>query len=202
MSAPLSSEPLPEVLEQLRRLASSDSESSRRAASDRLTQLLLHDFDTVLDATQEWALDEDPRIREVTLRACLQPPELTDDARVRHLLGRVERFIGDVDPTITELWTRSVVPHLLKVRPEVVLPWLRDWTKNPEEPVRAGVALTLGAISEKYPTDAVEGLAIIAVDPRPSVREAVLTSIEEMRARYPGMSGYLDARFGPLLAAE
>ncbi|HTT34523.1 MAG TPA: HEAT repeat domain-containing protein [Thermoplasmata archaeon] len=193
---------LPEVLGQIRRLAASDDESARTAATTRLTQLLEEEFDAVLDATQEWALDPDRRIREVTLRACEQPAATTDEARVRHLLGRVERFIGDPDPAIDDRWSRVTVPHLLAIRPEVVLPWLREWTKNPETRARAGVARALGAIGGRYPTEAVEGIAELGSDPRAPVREAVVGALEEIREQYPQMGPYLDGRFGLLLRSE
>ena len=108
-------------------------------------------------------------------------------------------FIGDPDAGINELWSRTVVPTLLGVRPEVVLPWLRDWTKAEEEAARAGVARAFGSVGARYPTEAVEGLAEIAIDPRPAVRDAVVASLDEIRARYPPMGPYLDSRFGALM---
>jgi hypothetical protein len=186
----------------LRRLASSEDESTRRTVATRLGDLMEHEFDVVFAATHEWALDGDDRLRQVACLACDQHAATLDEVRLRRLLGRIELFMPDASARVTRTWTMEVAPHLVSAMPHVGLPWIKEWTKDPDETVRVGVATMLGALSDKFPTEAVEGLAEISIDPRPAVRAALHRSLEQIRARQPGMSNYLRMRFAPSQSTE
>ena len=186
----------------LRHLASSDDESTRRTVATRLGDLMEHEFDIVFDATHEWALDGDDRLRQVACLACDQHAVTLDEVRLRRLLGRVELFMPDASARVVRSWTAEVVPHLVSAMPPVGLPWIKEWTKDPDETVRVGVATALGALSDKFPTEAVEGLAEISIDPRPAVRAAVRRSLEQIQTKQPGMATYLRMRFAPILSPE
>ena len=196
---PSSSPPPTIAIGELRRHALSEDPAVRRNVADRLRRLMEADFETVFDATQEWALDPDDRLREVAALACRHTASVTDEVRTRRLIGRLELFLGDRSPRVATIATQDVIPYLLGLHPSIVGGWVRTWTANAEEGIRADLARVLGAVAPRFPTEAVEGLAELAVDPRPRVRDAVVTTLTELMRKNPKMASYLRARFGTLL---
>lgn len=185
-------------LDDLRRSALSTDATVRKQTADQVRARMEEDFETVFDATQEWALDGDERLREVAALACRHTPQVTDEVRARRLIGRLELFLGDRSPRVATIAATDVLPHLLELQPSIVPGWVRTWTQNTEEPVRVDLARVLGAIAERYPTEAVEGLSEITIDPRPRVRTAVLDTLDALAERNPTMGSYLRARFASL----
>jgi hypothetical protein len=190
----------PSVAE-LRQQALSDDPTVRAQTAEAIGRRMEAEFEQVFDATQEWALDADERLREVAALACQQSREVTDEVRARRLIGRLELFLGDRSPRVAEVTTQRVLPHLLGMYPSMVPPWIQRWAPNSDEAIRADLARVLSAIAGRFPTDAVEGLAELSVDPRPRVRTAVVDALEQLEARAPTMRPYLHARFSSLLGA-
>ncbi|HYK93277.1 MAG TPA: hypothetical protein VEY07_04450 [Thermoplasmata archaeon] len=188
------------TIEEIRGVALSDDAAVRRATAERLARLMEGDFETVFDATQEWALDPDDRLREVAALACRQSEATVDEVRARRLAGRLELFLGDRSDRVARLAGVDVLPYVLGLYPSIVSGWVRTWTPNTEEGVRADLARVLGAIAPKFPTEAIEGLAELAVDPRPRVRTAVVATLEDLSAKFPKMAPYLRERFAELLS--
>ncbi len=191
---PASPAPATPELDQLRRQALSDDPTVRTQVADRLRTMMEQDFEAVFDATQEWALDPDDRLREVACRSLRHRVEVTDEVQARRLISRAELLLGDRNPRLARLATTDILPYLLGLHPAVAPGWVRTWTVVPEENVRADVAATLAAITERFPTEAVEGLAELAVDPRPRVHSAVARALEDLTRRLPKMRPYLEAR--------
>ncbi len=204
MDAPSPSGPsvsLPD-LDRLRSEALSDDPETRARVADRLRALMEERFEEVFDATQEWALDPDERLREVVCRSLRHRSELSEEVRVRRLVSRAELFLGDRSPRVSKVATLDVLPYLLGFQPAVAAGWIKTWTGAPEEPVRADLATVLGAIAERYPTEAVEGLSELAVDPRPKVRSAVEHALDDLARRHPKMRPYLESRFPDFFGSD
>ena len=185
-------------LDELRRSAQSNDPAVRKQTADLVRSRMEEEFETVFDATQAWALDGDDRLREVAALACRHSSQVTDEVRARRLIGRLELFLGDRSPRVATIAATDVLPYLLDLHPSIVPGWVRNWTQNSEEPVRVDLVRVLGAIAERYPTEAVEGLSEISIDPRPRVRSAVLDTLDRLAERNPTMGTYLRARFASL----
>lgn len=191
--------PSPAPMDELRRTALSDDPAVRAEVADRVRARMEAEFETVFDATQEWALDSDARLREVAALACRQESEATDEVRARRLIGRLELFLGDRDRHVADLTTQDVLPFLLGRHPAIVPEWIHRWAPNTDETIRADLARVLGMLALRFPAESVEGLAELSVDPRPRVREAVVAMLHELGNRNPKMRPYLTERFGALL---
>lgn len=157
--------------------------------------MLEEDFDAVFDGTQEWALDPDERLREVVVRACLPASPTIEDFAARRLLSRVELFLSDPSELVVSACAGEVIPSLVGANPTVGIPWIKEWTHNTDEPVRASVALALAGLAGRFPADAIEGLTELSTDPRPVVRNAVAQSVALIKERQPPLRHALDTRF-------
>ena len=186
---------LPEVLERLRHQATSPDPNERAAATKGLETILEEDFDAVFDGTQEWALDSDERLREVVVRACSPTSPTIEDFAARRLFSRVELFLADPSALVIDACAGEVVPALIGANPTVGIPWLKEWTHNTDEPVRASIALSLAGIAGRFPADAIEGLSELHTDPRPVVRRAVAQSVAMIKERNPPLRHALESRF-------
>ncbi len=182
-------------LETLKIEASSPDPQVRAQVIAQVRTLLQEDFDVTFDATQNWVLDRDELRREVALRALTVRGEDVDDVRTRRLIGRAELFIGGSSRPLARLACREIIPYLLGLHPRLVAEWVRDWLSNSDEQVRCDVALVLAALAGRFPTEAVDSLASIAVDPRPNVRAGFTTALRDLIARHPAMAEYVRARF-------
>lgn len=186
---------LPDVLGRLRTQAISADAEERSAATKELETLLEQDFDAVFDGTQDWALDADERLREVVVRACLPMTPVIEDFTARRLLSRVELFLADPSESVVSACAGEVIPSLIGANPSVGIPWLKEWTHNTDEPVRASVALSLAGIAGRFPADAIEGLSELNTDPRPVVKEAVAQSVALIKEQQPPLRPVLASRF-------
>lgn len=186
-------------LDKLRQSAVSADPAAREGASARLRGLLEQEFETTFDATQEWAFDPDARLREVVCRSLMNRPEVTDEVRARRLIGRAELFLGDANPAVGTLATRTVLPYLLRLHPAVFPEWTRTWMAATDEAPRRDLAHVLAALVPKYPAEAVEALSELSADPRPVVRGAVVEAVTELARGNPGMRPQLQSRFPEIL---
>ena len=185
----------PEELNPLRQAAESDDPDVRAAATDRLRTWLTDDFERVFDATTTWTLDPDERLQEVACRALMLPEDQIDLVRARRLIGRAEGLLGTPGRTAAGGATREVLPYLLSLHPRILPEWVQSWTRNPEEPVRADVAGVLAVLAPRFPTLAVDGISQLAVDPRPGIRVAVRSAVQEIAQAQPAMEPFLRTKF-------
>ncbi|MCI4368204.1 MAG: hypothetical protein L3K09_01385 [Thermoplasmata archaeon] len=159
------------------------------------------DFEGTFDATQDWVLDPDERVRATACLACAQKPDASDIVRVRRLLSRLELFMADASPVVEEVVGPQVIASLLVQFPTVAYPWLKEWAVADEETVRANIARSLGGEPARlFPMESVDVLELLAVDMRPKVRTAVIDAFRQIVAARPEMRGYVLSHFSGLIS--
>ena len=183
------------ALAEMRREADTADPAARAAVAERLRTLLEQDFDAAFEGTHDWVLDPNDHLKEVACRALMLRDGDVDLTRARSLIGRAEQFIGSPCRPVARVASGVVLPYLLGLHPRIMPEWIRMWIANPDELVRVDVATALAALAPRFPTEAIDGLSSLAVDPRPRVRSGFDVAVRWIEQRQPKMAPYLRSRF-------
>jgi len=169
----------------LLRLADDPIWPVREAAGFGIQAALEQNYEQVYPTLREWSEKPNPNIRRAVLVA-LRPSYRGEwnEQRVNQLLDLVGTFLTEQDE-----YVRKNVPWVLRFfrnYPDLVLPRLAAWAKNPDERVRRHVAMTCeGTLAKTRSREVLEILRVLVSDKRPSVSKAVTKALRRVKAENP-----------------
>lgn len=169
---------------ELRKLADSDDWWDREIAGFALRDLMEDHFAAGMKLTGRWPKDRSARIRRAACQSLMQRKAKTTDERLPPILRRLELSMKDDDIYVRKCCGPYVVAYLAYTYPRIVVPWLKQQARSTDLNVRANVAKAFSqSLGARRPQDGVAILKVLAADPRPRVRQAVLSSARNISKR-------------------
>jgi len=193
-------------IQELQRGALSDDWSRREEAGFSLRDLMEEHFDEVMRLTESWVKHPSERVRRAACLACMQRKAFTDSQRVRKVLHRLTTLMKDDSLYVRKCCGPFVVGYLGYTYPSLTIPWLKKQARIRDLNARANVAKAFSqALGGRHPWEGLEILAILAIDDRSRVRQAVSasarnivrrkgTTLREMRKSFPTLFACIDVR--------